>query len=244
MSFGGRAEEERRMVLEDLLEEQGWVRIPLIEGQDRNHWGLSRGGISEARILWFSHDFYATHNYTDRRPGETLSFRVTYDSDQVDPSIFVSDKEMIRQFDNPKIDLGVDGVPGVLRVLDRVDACMVEIDAQFIPRLPGVPEGMRRPGGLSDAGNLAYDILLAFFKKHELTYTGGCTTFRAPSSSGYQYARGAELVVVYEGSNVKPAMSLDGYDYELNEKMQRALELGGMFFEEGSSWYGGVYVRR
>jgi hypothetical protein len=231
------------MVLEDLLEERGWARIPLIEDQDRNHWELSRGGISEAQILWFSSEFFATHNYTDRRSGETLSFRVTYDSDQVDPPISVSDKEMTRQFDNPEIDLEVDGVPGVLRLLDRVDACMAEIDAQFIPRPKGVPEGMRRPGGLSDAGNLAYDILLAFFKKHRLTYTGGCTTFRAPSSR-YEYAGNAELVVVYEGSEVKRAMSLDGYDYALNEKMQRALELGDMYFEEGASWYGGVYLRR
>jgi len=60
---------------------------------------------------------------------------------------------------------------------------------------------------------------------------------------GEQFCTSALLVITYDGSDMKRACSLDGYDYALNEAFQKMLGELGYFFEEGTHWYGGVYAR-
>lgn len=125
---------------------------------------------------------------------------------------------------------------------------LVVVD-QLLEEYGEIPKGMEPPEGLSPDGNLAWVILVTFFLEKGLTYTGGSTTFYSPAEwreRGEAYARNSELVVVYDGSDVRRAMSLDGYAYELNTEMQQRLNLTGsmrtrMFFEESTGWYGGVY---
>ena len=86
-------------------------------------------------------------------------------------------------------------------------------------------------------------LLTKFFKKEGLE-SHGCQTFYTPEEwkeRGESYCCNSKLVVVYDGSDVRRAMSLDGEDYKLNERMQNMLRAVGCYYEEGTHWYGGVY---
>lgn len=84
----------------------------------------------------------------------------------------------------------------------------------------------------------AKTIITRFFLAHKLELP----QFIEPEDWTGPYSQGAVLVVMYDGNDsAKRALSLDGYDYALNEALQDALHRGGLFFEEGTTYYGGVY---
>lgn len=102
-----------------------------------------------------------------------------------------------------------------------------------------------QPKGLDAIGRKAYQTLVEFLLHHELTYTGGCKAFYSPAEwekRGELYCRSASLIVVYDGGEVREAMTLDAECYKLNAEMQAVLRESGFFFEEGTGWYGGVYL--
>jgi hypothetical protein len=117
------------------------------------------------------------------------------------------------------------------------------------------------PEGLSDKGQEAHEIIVAFLREHELTHTGGCTAFYAPADwrkRGEEYGHKGELVVVYDGGDLRPVFSMDAaYDldcmiyqetgkpsttpYSLYEGMTAKLRAAGLYFEECTSWYCAIY---
>lgn len=97
-----------------------------------------------------------------------------------------------------------------------------------------------RPHGLSEAGNKAYDAIMATMGDVE---TGGCRTFYSPAewaARGETYGRNAELIVVYDGGDVSSYFTYD-YGFTLAEKMSDALSKVGMFAEQCTGWYSGIY---
>ena len=119
------------------------------------------------------------------------------------------------------------------------------------------------PKGLSAKGKKAHAIIVEFLKARELTYTGGCTAFYAPAEwrkRGEEYGKQSELIVVYDGGNLRPVFSMDAaYDldcavyaefgasatrepYALYEAMQAKLREAGFYVEECTSYYAAVYV--
>jgi len=119
---------------------------------------------------------------------------------------------------------------------------------------------LNMPAGLDDAGRRAYEIIVAYLKKHGLTDTGGCKAFYSPAewkAREEQYGAESHLVVVYDGGAVRPVFSMDAaYDldceiyretgkprtpYSLYEGMQDKLREAGLYFEECTRWYSAVY---
>jgi hypothetical protein len=111
------------------------------------------------------------------------------------------------------------------------------------------------PEGLDNAGRRAHEIIVAYFKEHNLT-TGGAKTFWAPSEWTEEYGTDSRLIVVYSGS-MRAAFSMDAaYDldcehyrqtgerrepYALYEGMQEKLREAGLYFEECTLWHSAVY---
>tara|TARA_R110000824_G_scaffold107488_2_gene253809 strand:+ start:1767 stop:2195 length:429 start_codon:yes stop_codon:yes gene_type:complete len=105
---------------------------------------------------------------------------------------------------------------------------------------------LAKPEGLSTKGSAAYDLIMSYLTKHKLTYTGGGKAFYSPqewAERGELYARGSILVVVYDGGDQGEAFSLDkGYPtYTHVNTMTELLMANDMHYEEGTTWYGGVY---
>jgi len=100
------------------------------------------------------------------------------------------------------------------------------------------------PEGLNPRGRRAYAVIMKVLTKHNATQTGGCKTFYSPAewkARGESYCQGAELIVVYDGGDVGPFFGLDHERYSLREEMEQALRTIGLYTEEGTCWYSGVY---
>ncbi len=124
---------------------------------------------------------------------------------------------------------------------------------------------LSRPEGLSEKGNVAYDVIIAALQKAGLSDdTGGCKTFYSPDewkARGEQYGTSAHLVIVYDGalqsvfnSMVAGDLAYDlaclrqdlGFDARevqptLNDKISTELAACGLFIEECTGWYAAVY---
>jgi hypothetical protein len=118
------------------------------------------------------------------------------------------------------------------------------------------------PNDLSAKGKKAYAIIVEFLKAHELTDTGGCTAFYSPAAwrkCGEEYGKKSELIVVYDGGDLRPVFSMDAaYDldcmiyqetgkpsttpYSLYEGMQAKLRAAGFHVEECTGYYSAVYI--
>lgn len=108
--------------------------------------------------------------------------------------------------------------------------------------VPVATDDLREPEGLSDKGRAAYVIIKAILRKHEIAWTGGCRTFYSPAEwreRGEKYGGDAELIVVYDGSDVGATMKIDGALYE--ETRTALGGLAGLFAEECTHWYAAIY---
>ena len=102
------------------------------------------------------------------------------------------------------------------------------------------------PGGLTETGQRAHLIILEYLQQHGLTNTVGCRAFYSPTEwtgRGEKYGALAHLIVVYDGSDMRQAFSLDAAwpTYSLYEGMQDKLCAAGLYFEECTCWYCAVY---
>ena len=103
-----------------------------------------------------------------------------------------------------------------------------------------------RPENLSSAGKTAYKVILQVLREHDSANTGGCQAFFSPQEwedRGESYGTSSELVVVYDGSDLRPFFNMDAAypHYTLYEEMQDRLAEEGLYFEECTGWYCGVY---
>lgn len=113
---------------------------------------------------------------------------------------------------------------------------------------------LKKPEGLSEHGERAYNKIIEVLKEYEATDTGDCIAFCNPIHWGYSHVIGAELVVIYHRGALRPFFSLDAcvdlfrnhpaeMRYALYERMREALETVGLYPEEGASFYSGIYKR-
>jgi hypothetical protein len=105
-------------------------------------------------------------------------------------------------------------------------------------------EYLKRPEGLCDRGNAAYDAIMAFLTKHELTDTGGCVAFYSPQEwkdRGEEYGTESFLVVVYDGGEHAYAFSYDWGVPEMIDGMSKALDEIGLYSQPCTGWYSAIY---
>lgn len=104
------------------------------------------------------------------------------------------------------------------------------------------------PEGLSAAGRKAYEVIMGVLKDADMMYTGGCKAFYSPSDwadRGEMYGTESELVVVYDGGDLRYFFSLDAdmeTSYTFTTRMNKALEAAGFRSEECTRWYAAIYV--
>jgi len=104
-----------------------------------------------------------------------------------------------------------------------------------------------KPEGLSPAGELAYEAIMAVLTQEDSLFTGGCKTFYSPAEwreRGEEYGGNSELVVVYDGGDVRRFFSYTSDDYEAMGKVDLALDNLNMYAEDCTSWYSAVYLVR
>lgn len=116
------------------------------------------------------------------------------------------------------------------------------------------------PDGLTDQGRRAHEIIVEYLRACGRTETGGCKAFYSPTewvARGERYGKKSHLVVVYDGSDLRPVFSMDAaYDldcavyretgttrepYSLYEGMQEKLREAGLYFEECTGWFSAIY---
>lgn len=96
--------------------------------------------------------------------------------------------------------------------------------------------------GLDGDALAAATAIRGVLAKHSFTDSnGGSRAFRRPGHWDGEYGKDSVLVTLYEGSDFKRFMSLDGYQYDLVEEIRLALDEVGMFHEECYTWHGAVY---
>ncbi len=105
------------------------------------------------------------------------------------------------------------------------------------------------PEGLSEQGQRAWRRIMALALDTDFKDTGGCKAFYSPQEwreRGEEYGTESELIVVYDGGDLKYLFSMDAvYDfgnYAMLEKMADELEAIGMYYEECTGWYSAVYA--
>ena len=100
------------------------------------------------------------------------------------------------------------------------------------------------PDGLSPLGRRAAEVIKAVLKEHETTYTGGCKAFYAPTQwreRGEEYGLGSELIVVYDGGDLRPFFSTDEGAWSLLDVMNERLGEIGAYAEACTAWYSAIY---
>lgn len=108
------------------------------------------------------------------------------------------------------------------------------------------PPELAAPPNLSPRAAEAHRVILEVLRKHEATYTGGCRGFYSNAQwaeRGEEYGRGAVLVVVYDGGDLGDFFNLDHAESDSSryEAMRKALEEIGLYSEECTGWYSGIY---
>jgi hypothetical protein len=100
-----------------------------------------------------------------------------------------------------------------------------------------------KPTSLNEKGNLAYNIILNFLKKNDMTYTGGCRSFYSPQewkSRGERYGDNSHLIVVYDGGDLSYIFN-GSYCSSKYQEMQLELRKANLYFEECTCWYSAIY---
>ncbi len=104
------------------------------------------------------------------------------------------------------------------------------------------------PEGLSDLGRRAWRTIIDEALEAGTLYTGGCNAFYSPQAwreRGEEYGCDAELIVVYDGAELKYLFSLDACmatnSYSPVEIMQEKLSEAGLYAQECTGWYSAIY---
>ena len=103
---------------------------------------------------------------------------------------------------------------------------------------------LAEPANLSVEGKKAYNAIMAFLNKREMTFTGGCKAFYSPQEwqeRGEQYGEGAELIVVHDGGDLSYIFNLDHGFYDLSEAMDKVIEKSGNYAEAMTCWATAIY---
>jgi hypothetical protein len=101
-----------------------------------------------------------------------------------------------------------------------------------------------KPEGLSEKGSQTYDIIMQVLTAYDALDTGGCKTFYSPAewaARGEDYGTNSELVVVYDGGDVRPFFNCNE-TFVYFEKMIEALQPAGLYFEQCTGWYAAIYA--
>ena len=101
-----------------------------------------------------------------------------------------------------------------------------------------------KPKGLSADGNKAYAAIIAFLKKNDMTYTGGCKAFFSPqewAERGEEYGLTSELIVVHDGGDLASIFNLDYGNYKLYDRMVKHLDKSDVWSEGCTCWYTAIY---
>jgi len=109
--------------------------------------------------------------------------------------------------------------------------------------------GLEKPNDLCPLGEKAYEVIRSFLVEKGLDDCGGCKVFYSPTewkARGEKYCTGSTLVVVYDGADARRAFNMD-YGYETKYKhmndINERLDAVGVFPEEGTGWYCGIYKK-
>jgi len=95
---------------------------------------------------------------------------------------------------------------------------------------------------LNYEGAEALEIITKFMSFYGIERNYKCISKAEWISLNLPYCHDAALIVEYTtGTKAHEVFSLDGHNYPLNDKFQAALKEQGMWFEEGTQTYGGVY---
>ena len=100
------------------------------------------------------------------------------------------------------------------------------------------------PNNLDRAGVRAYEAIKKYLRNFEGMSTGGCKAFYSPSEwnkRGEKYGSDSALIIVYDGGDLRPYMSMGDECYSLYEGIRNALRDEGFFIEECTGWYAAVY---
>lgn len=99
------------------------------------------------------------------------------------------------------------------------------------------------PDNLSEDGKRAYKVIMASMVDG-INNPGGCKTFYSPQeweARGELYGLRSELIVVYDGGDVRTYFEYDGLNDNLMEHMRVALANAGLYHESCTGWYGAIY---
>ena len=99
------------------------------------------------------------------------------------------------------------------------------------------------PTGLCRAARKGAEVIRKFALTHGLTHTGG-RVFYSPqewAQRGEQHATRSLLVIVYDGASIRQALSFDGLDYAMMDKLLNHLDAPDIYTEEMTCWYAGLY---
>ena len=139
---------------------------------------------------------------------------------------------------------------------------MSDYDENYMTREDGFKKDFKIPEGLSRKGKQVANKIRAMAEKGEWT-AGGCTVFHKPDSENFEYGKGSELIVCYDGGyvgtffdsgaayevecNVQDCAKEFGWDmsehkpYSGLEKMDEFLKKLGVYSEPCTKWYTAIY---
>jgi hypothetical protein len=100
------------------------------------------------------------------------------------------------------------------------------------------------PKGLSRKGRAAYHVIMRILRQHDLLHTGGCKAFYSPkqwAARGEEYGTKSELVVVYDGGDVRELFEPE-FGFSWRDEMWDKLKEQGLWYEPCTCWYSAIYV--
>jgi len=107
-----------------------------------------------------------------------------------------------------------------------------------------IPTDLQCPKGLTRKGRAAYHVIIGILRRAKLLHTGGCRAFYSPKEwrdRGEAYGTKSELVVVYDGGDVRELFEPE-YGPQLSEELWSKLKEKGLWYEPCTCWYSAIYV--
>ena len=108
---------------------------------------------------------------------------------------------------------------------------------------------LRMPTGLTEAGQRAHAIIVAYLQRNNLSGSNDSRVFYSPGewrARNEKYGAQGQLIIVYDGAELRPVFSMDAAcdqgTYALYEGLQEELHKAGLYFEECTHWYSAVYI--